>query len=65
MTKAQVWIQIVSSCLRHVLTSLPFYFLPAGDKEEKNRPAFYNITVTWPDEAFKRYKSTRFVLKFN
>lgn len=35
MTNAQVSIHIVSSCLRHVLTPLPFYFQPAGDKEEK------------------------------
>lgn len=35
MTKALVSIDIVNSFLRHVLTPLPFYFLPAGDKEEK------------------------------
>lgn len=35
MTRAQVSVHIVRSFLRHVLTELPFYFLPAGDKEEK------------------------------
>lgn len=31
----------------------------------KNRPAFYNIQATWADEAFKRQKSTRFMLNSN